>query len=147
MRIVEAIETLHADRLGEHIERLAHHASRAQLREKAVDYFRQAGLKAVALSALRDARTWFEQALGVLEALPDSHSTLDQAFDIRLELRLVLTQLGEARQTLEHLSKAEVLASRLDDHHRRGRVYAFMTSSTQVAVRQPLPQVPRQGTR
>ena len=72
-RIVEAIETLHADRLGEHIERLAHHAGRAQLREKAVDYLRQAGLKAAARSALRDARTWFEQALGVLAALPDSH--------------------------------------------------------------------------
>ena len=71
-RIVEAIETLHADRLGEHIERLAHHAGRAQLREKAVDYLRQAGLKAAARSALRDARTWFEQALGVLAALPDS---------------------------------------------------------------------------
>jgi predicted ATPase len=28
-RIVEAIETAHRDRLGEHIERLAHHASRA----------------------------------------------------------------------------------------------------------------------
>ena len=65
-RIVEAIETLHADRLGEHIERLAHHAGRAQLREKAVDYLRQAGLKAAARSALRDARTWFEQALDVL---------------------------------------------------------------------------------
>ena len=85
-RIVEAIETLHADRLGEHIERLAHHAGRAQLREKAVDYLRQAGLKAAARSALRDARTWFEQALGVLAALPDSPSTLDQAFEIRLEL-------------------------------------------------------------
>ena len=93
-RIVEAIETLHGDRLGEHIERLAHHAGRGQLQEKAVDYLRQAGLKAAARSALRDARTWFEQALGVLAALPDSHSTLDQAFEIRLELR---TGAGSAR--------------------------------------------------
>jgi predicted ATPase len=96
-RIVEAIETLHGDRLGEHIERLAHHAGRAQLREKAVDYLRQAGVKAAARSALRDARTWFEQALDVLAALPDSHSTMDQAFEIRLELRPVLAQLGEIR--------------------------------------------------
>ena len=47
-RIVEAIETQHRDRLGEHIERLAHHALRGELREKAVDYLRQAGGKAVA---------------------------------------------------------------------------------------------------
>ena len=66
-RIVDAIETLHRDRLGEQIERLAHHALRGELREKAVHYLRQAGLKAAARSALQDARVWFEQALGVLD--------------------------------------------------------------------------------
>ena len=35
-------------------------------------YLRQAGLKAAARSALGDARLWFEQALDVLEALPES---------------------------------------------------------------------------
>src|SRR5262245_56911974 len=58
------------DRLGEQIEPFAHHALRGELREKAVDYLRQAGAKAAAGSALQDARIWFEQALGVLEALP-----------------------------------------------------------------------------
>jgi predicted ATPase len=51
-RIVDAIETLHRERLGEQIERLAHHAVRGELREKAVHYLRQAGLKAAARSAL-----------------------------------------------------------------------------------------------
>ena len=69
-RIVDAIETLHRDRLGEQIERLAHHAVRGEVREKAVPYLRQAGLEAAARSALQEARGWFEQALGVLAALP-----------------------------------------------------------------------------
>jgi len=86
-RIVDAIETLHRDRPGGEIERLAHHAVRGELQEKAVHYLRQAGLKAAARSALQDAQVWFEQALGVLEELPESQSTLEQAFDIRLELR------------------------------------------------------------
>ena len=127
-RIVDAIETLHRDRLGEQIERLAHHAVRGELREKAVHYLRQAGLKAAARSALPDARVWFEQALGVLEALPESPSTLEQAFEIRLELRPVLSQLGEVRQALERLREAEALAERLNDDRRRGRVCAFMTN-------------------
>jgi predicted ATPase len=76
-RIVGAIETLHGDRLGGEIERLAHHALRGELREKAVHYLRQAGLKAAARAALPDARGWFEQALGVLDALPESPSTLE----------------------------------------------------------------------
>ncbi|MEK7384813.1 MAG: hypothetical protein AABZ83_00105, partial [candidate division NC10 bacterium] len=127
-RTVDAIETLHRDRLAEQIERLAHHAFRGELREKAIDYLRQAGLKAAARSALSDARVWFEQALGTLEALPESQSTLEQAFEIRLELRPVLMQLGEVRQILERLREAETLAERLNDDHRRVRVSSFVTS-------------------
>ena len=55
-RVVQAIETLHRERLGEQIERLAHHAVRGELREQAVSYLRQAGLRAAARSALPDAR-------------------------------------------------------------------------------------------
>jgi class 3 adenylate cyclase/tetratricopeptide (TPR) repeat protein len=128
-RIVDAIETLHRERLGEQIERLAHHALRGDLREKAVHYLRQAGLKAAARSALPDARGWFEQALGVLEAMPESQATLEQAYDIRLELRPALTPLGEVRRMLERLREAEALAERLTDDRRRGRVFAFMTNT------------------
>jgi len=128
-RIVEAIETLHGDRLGGHIERLAHHALRAELREKAVHYLTQAGLKAAARSALPDARAWFEQALGVLETLPESQATLEQAFETRLELRAVLLQLGEVRRVLDRLREAGALAERLNDDRRRGRVCAFMTAA------------------
>jgi tetratricopeptide (TPR) repeat protein len=128
-RIVEAIETLYRDRLGGEIERLAHHALRGELREKAAHYLRQAGLKAAARSALQDARAWFEQALGALEALPESPSTLEQAFEIRLELRSVLTQLAEVRRALERMREAEALAERLNDDRRRGQVCAFMTNA------------------
>src|SRR5713226_7027786 len=112
-RIVEAIETLHRDRLVEHTERLAHHALRGELREKALDYLRQAGLKAAARWALPNARGWFEQALGVLEGLPASPSTLEQGFDIRLELRPVLYQLREGRRMLERMLEAQDLADTL----------------------------------
>ena len=50
-RIVEAIETLYPDRLTEQVERLAHHAARGEVWEKAVTYLRQAGTKADARSA------------------------------------------------------------------------------------------------
>ena len=58
--------------------------------EKAVPDLRQAGEKAAARSALPDARVWFEQALGTLAALPESQSTLEQAFEMCFELRSVL---------------------------------------------------------
>jgi class 3 adenylate cyclase/tetratricopeptide (TPR) repeat protein len=127
-RIVDAIETLHRDRLSEQTERLAHHAIRGELREKAVHYLRQAGVRAAARSALHDARGWLEQAVAVLEALPENRSTLEQGFEIRLELRPVLNLLGESRRQLDCLRAAEGLAERLNDGRRRGRVCAFMTN-------------------
>jgi class 3 adenylate cyclase/tetratricopeptide (TPR) repeat protein len=127
-RIVSAIEALYGDRLDEQVERLAHHALRGELREKAVHYLRQAGNKAAARSALHDARVWFEQALGALATLPESRSTLEQAFEVRLELRQVLAQAGDLPTTLERLREAEALAERLNDDRRRGRVWAFMTN-------------------
>jgi class 3 adenylate cyclase/tetratricopeptide (TPR) repeat protein len=119
--IVDAIEALYRDRLGEQIERLAHHALRGELREKAVDYLRQAGLKAAGRSALLDARSWFEQALGVLAALPESPATLEQGFEIRLDLGKMLVRLGEPRPRLQNTREAEILAERLNDDRRRGQ--------------------------
>ena len=116
------------DRVGEQNEQLAHHALRGELWEQAVDYLRQAGTEAAARSALHDARVCFAQALDALELLPESRTNLEQAFEMRLELRPVLIQLGEYREALERLREAETLAERLNDDHRRGRVGAFMTN-------------------
>jgi len=127
-RIVEAVESLYPERLAENVERLAHHSVRGEVWGKAVRYLREAGLKGWARSALQDARTCFERALGVLEALPQTQATLEQSFEIHFELRSVLYGLGEGRRMLEHLRRAEALAERLNDDRRRGRVCAFMAS-------------------
>ena len=70
-------------------------------------YLRQAGVKAAARAALSDARTWFEQALEILKSVPQSLATMEQAFEVRLELRTVLRQLGEVGLMLKHLREAE----------------------------------------
>ncbi len=127
-RIVEVMEELYAERLGEHTERLAYHAVRGELREKSVHYLRLAGGKAAARSALADARTRFEEALTTLKTLPQSRDTFEQAFEIRFELRPVLRQLGEGQEMLLQLRDAEVLAKQLQDDRRLGLVYAFMVT-------------------
>jgi class 3 adenylate cyclase/tetratricopeptide (TPR) repeat protein len=128
-RLVEAIESLYRERLPEQIERLAHHAVRGELGERAVGYCREAGQKAASRAALDEARRSFEQALSMLESLPEDRGTLEQAFDIRLQLRPVLTMLGDARRVLERLQEAAALAERLDDDQRRGRTWAYMAAA------------------
>lgn len=127
-RVLGATETPLEDRPGEQIEQLVYHALRGELRDKAVDYLRQAAAKAAARSALQNARMAFEQALDLLGALPESRSTLEQAFEVRLALRPVLVQLGDLRRVLPLLREAESLAERLNDDGRRGQVCAFLTN-------------------
>ena len=58
--IVEAMERLYADRLSEHVERLAHHAARGRLLPEAVRFLREAGTRAAGRSANREAVAYFE---------------------------------------------------------------------------------------
>jgi tetratricopeptide (TPR) repeat protein len=117
-RIVQAIEQLYPDRLIEHVDRLAHHAVRSEVWEKAVVYCRQAGLRAFGHSANREAVAGFEQALAALDHLPKTPETLEQGIDIRLALRNSLLPLGELTTSFSHLRDAERLARILGDHRR-----------------------------
>ena len=127
-RIVETIERLYPDRLAEHIERLAHHAVRGEAWEKAVTYLRQAGAKAFARSANREAVAYFEQALAALTHLPETRETREQAIDVRFDLRNALFPLAEFGRIEGYLREAETLARRLDDQRRLGWVSAYMCS-------------------
>jgi class 3 adenylate cyclase len=127
-RIVATIEQLYPDRLAEHIERLAHHAFRGELWEKAVTYLRQAGTKALGRSASREAAAYFEQALTALTHLPETRETREQAIDVRLDLRGALFALAEFGRIDGYLRQAETLARNLDDQRRLGWVSAHMTS-------------------
>ncbi len=125
-RILEAIERLYPDRLAEQVERLAYHALRGEEWAKAVGYLRQAGAKAAGRSAYREAGACFEQALGALPHLPEDRETLEQAVDLRVELRHALYPLGELGRVFEYIHQAETLARTLGDQRRLGRVSAYM---------------------
>jgi tetratricopeptide (TPR) repeat protein len=126
-RIVEAIEALAGDRLAEQVERLAHHALQGEVWDKALAYGRQAGEKAMARSAHREAAGSFEQALRALQHLPKTRDMCEQAIDLRLALRSALSPLGDSGRILVHLREAESLAATLDDPRRLGQVSLFLS--------------------
>jgi class 3 adenylate cyclase/tetratricopeptide (TPR) repeat protein len=125
-RIADAIERGYPDRLAEHVERLAHHAFRAEMWEKAVTSLRQAGAKALARSANREAATCFEQALAALGHLPETRETLEQALDLRFDLRFALVPLGAYERVVAYLREAERLARKLGDQRRLGQLSVHM---------------------
>jgi DNA-binding NtrC family response regulator/tetratricopeptide (TPR) repeat protein len=121
-RIVSALEALVGERLTEHIERLAHHALQGEVWNKVLAYCRQAGEKAMARSAYREAVGYFEQALGALPHLPETRDTRAQAIDLRLALRSALVPSGDLERTRGLVHEAEALAEALDDPRRLGQV-------------------------
>ena len=127
-RAMESLERLNADRLGEQVERLAHHAVRGEIWDKAINYLRQAGAKAVSRAANQEAVSLLDQALQALTHLPEGRAKLEQSIDIRLELRPPLLQLGRLRDVLQLSKEAEHLGAELGDESRLGRVYSYLVN-------------------
>lgn len=126
-RVVVAIEKIYAGRISEHVERLADHALRGGLQEKAVTYLRQAGAKAADREAYPEAVILFEQALEALAALPQSEEAVQKAIDIRFDIRNVLQPLGDRDRIASRLREAEQLADRIGDSQRHGWVQSYLT--------------------
>jgi class 3 adenylate cyclase/tetratricopeptide (TPR) repeat protein len=126
--IVETLERIAGDRVVEKVDRLAHHAVRGEVWDKALVYCRQAGEKVMARSAYREAVRYFEDALRALQHLPASQDTSAQAIDLRFNLRQALFPLGEFGRILDDLRHAASLAESLGDPRRLGRVYSYLTN-------------------
>lgn len=126
--IVEAMERLYADRLGEHVERLGHHAFRGEAWAEAVGYLHQAGVQSLAHFAGQDAVASFERALLALAHLPDTPANREAGIDIRLDLRNALLPFGHHAEIFGHLREAQRLADALGDERRLGRILAFLSN-------------------
>lgn len=127
-RVLDALEQWDPNDSAVQVERLAHHALRGEVWEKAVRYCREAGARAFSRSAHRAALDYFEQALVALDHLPATGPTVGQAIDLRLDMRYALMPLGNFPRLLDCLTRAEELARSAGDQRRLGLVSAFLTN-------------------
>jgi tetratricopeptide (TPR) repeat protein len=74
-----------------------------------------------------------EQALGALHRLPETRETTELTIDIRIDIRNGLLPFGDVARMGEHLRAAEVLARRLGDQRRLGRITTFMVNQGNTA--------------
>ena len=127
-KIVTALENMVGRNVRDHIETISQHAYRGELWEKAVAFSRQSGEKASQRSANQEARQFFQTGLRALDHLPQSHANLQQAVDLRLDLRNSLYFLSEFDELHRCLREAESIAQRISDDRRLGRVINFLNS-------------------
>jgi class 3 adenylate cyclase/tetratricopeptide (TPR) repeat protein len=140
-RIVAALEA----RAGLEVDRLAHHATRGELWERAVRYSRAAGHRALARHAHRAAVGYFEQAISALAQRPGDAASTALAIDLRLELRYALGPLGQYRRVFELLAEARQLAETAGDRARLGLVSCVLCNHA--TLRFELPEALAHGTR
>lgn len=125
-RIVDELEALSDDQATEQVERLANHAIRGKVWDKALKYFCQAGDKAMGQSAYQEAVTCYEQALESIAQLPTTAQTQTRTIEILFDLRNALVpQRGQHQRILNHLHDAERLAEALNDDHQLGRIACY----------------------
>jgi len=124
-RAARALEMLAAGRFDEHVERLADHAEKGAIWDKALEYLQRAGAKAYLLYANADAAQFFERALIILKKLPEGPDNLRQAVDLRFELRNALLPMGETDRILHSLDELDPILACLGDKLRSARYAAF----------------------
>jgi class 3 adenylate cyclase/predicted ATPase len=85
-RTGETLEAMFAGHLKDHLDELAHHYSRSNKIEKAVEYLRRVGERALQRSAHADAIDRLTTAINLLQRLPDSHVRVQRELILRLAL-------------------------------------------------------------
>jgi class 3 adenylate cyclase len=99
-------------------EIVAHHFAEAGRAREANGHWVKAGRLAQARWANREAASFFEQALHGLETPPQTRETMEQAIDLRFDLKNSLFPLGQFARIIGYLREAEALARHLDDPRR-----------------------------
>ena len=131
-RLVDTIEARDSNSLAEHVDRLAHHASRAERWDKAAEYLQRAGARAAERSAHRAAVDYLEQALAALGRLPESRDTLARGLDVRFDLHMSLFALSEHARMRRHMEAGEQIAIAIGDRRQLGRALSLLCPSLRV---------------
>src|SRR5712692_5120648 len=116
-RIGDAIESLYASSLDDHLAELAHHYSHSDNITKAVEYLGRAGQQAMQRSAYADAIGSLNAAADLLQRLPDSLERIQR--ELRLQLMVapaLMVVKGWASPEAERaFTRARELCERVGD--------------------------------
>ena len=115
--VATTMEQLYADRVGEHLEALAHHCVQGLDSDKAIEYLSKAGDKAAATFANDDALDAYAQALQICET-SGAHPSIAASLAQRRGLLNFAT--GRFAQATQDMNCAVAAAHRVPDHHLAG---------------------------
>jgi len=122
-KIGRAIEALYPDRLEEHYELLAYHYGRSANTDKAVEYLDLANQKTAKLNAMEEAKTYFDEAMELLDTMPETEENRQQRISLLANQVTVFDQLFKVPEYYELLTHYEPMARALDNPELLGAFY------------------------
>ncbi len=118
------IEALYPDRLEEHYELLAYHYERSANEDKAVQYLNLANQKAANINAIEAAKAYFDEAMALLDTLPDTEKNKELRITLLLNQAYVFELLWEYPKYHELMRSYEAVAVELENRDLTGKFYA-----------------------
>jgi tetratricopeptide (TPR) repeat protein len=122
--IGKAIEAIYPDRLEEHYELLAYHYGRSANAGKALEYLGLANHKAIRLNAMEEAKAYFDEAMALLDALPETEENRKRRISLLVNQWEVILLLLEFPEYYDLLTRYESMASELGSPKLLGSFYA-----------------------
>jgi class 3 adenylate cyclase/tetratricopeptide (TPR) repeat protein len=123
-KIGEVIEALYPDRFEEYHELLAYHFARSVNADKAVKYLDLANQKAAKLNAMEEAKTYFDEAMALLDALPETEENRQRRISLLVNQGIVFLLLFKVPEYYDHLIRYEPMARELGNPDLLGAFYA-----------------------
>jgi class 3 adenylate cyclase/tetratricopeptide (TPR) repeat protein len=122
-KIGAAIEALYPDRLEEYCELLAYHYRRSDNNDKTFEYLNLANLKTAKLNAVEDAKVYFDEAMQLLDSLPDTVENQKRRISLLINNYDVFELLFRHKEYLEFLKRYEQMAIDLKHSELLGAFY------------------------
>jgi predicted ATPase len=116
-RAGQALESMFAEQLENHLPELAHHYSRSDNDAKSVQYLERAGQQALQRSAYTDAISNLSAGIDLLQRLPDSaeHNQVELLLQLALGPALIAVKSRGAPEVERAYTRARDLCRRLGD--------------------------------
>jgi class 3 adenylate cyclase/tetratricopeptide (TPR) repeat protein len=122
--IGRAIESLYPERLEEYCELLAYHYSWSKNTEKAIHYSDMANQKAIKANAAEQAKAYFDDAMKLLDTLPETPNNRRRRISLLMNQLLVMFLLFKYPEYHDLLTRFEPTAISLQEEGLLGGYYA-----------------------
>ncbi len=126
-KIGRAVEEIYPDRLEEFYEMLGYHYSKSDNPEKACQYLKLSGNKAMKSYSNQEALHFYRDAIDILKQKPETEQNKKELLQVILLMGTPMRMLGYPEDSIKFLQEGERLCKELGDRKGLATLYNFMS--------------------